>query len=145
MSQVKTAADLVGLTLYARRRIPKMRWPNDDAPVLGCFEAGQRIGVVRSWINQKPGSRFWYWEFDDLSRGPLATFYVPHDPDRLNLPRLQEDMQVRDEANRRRQLEWWERVVEDGTNAVQAGTSQLYTGAFILIGGYLLTKAILSK
>ncbi|MEM9929329.1 MAG: hypothetical protein AAF840_05895 [Bacteroidota bacterium] len=143
MSQVKTAADLIGLTLYARKRIPKMRWPEDDAPVLGFVGPGQRIGVVRSWINQKPGSRFWYWEFDDLSRGQFATFYVPHDPARLNLPRLQEDMQARDEATRRRQLEWWERVVEDGTNAVQVGANQVYTGALLLGGLYLITKALI--
>lgn len=142
MSQVKTAADMIGLTLYARTRIPKMRWPEDNSPVLGFVEAGQRIGVVRSWINQKPGSQFWYWEFDDLSRGPLSTFYVPHDPARLNLPQLQEDMNARDEATRRRRLEWWERVVEDGSSIVQAGTGQLYTGALLLGGLYVIITAL---
>lgn len=141
------ASELIGRTIYAKRRTPVLRYPADDSPVLRFVEAGERIGKIYAWIGPKPGQKFWYWQFIDLNAAPGSydRYHVPHDTSLLDLPQLKQQYNDAREADRRRNLEWWARVVEDGTNAVQAGTNQLYTGAFLLIGGYLLTKAIFSK
>ncbi|MEM9259706.1 MAG: hypothetical protein AAGA62_08670, partial [Bacteroidota bacterium] len=122
-----------------------LRWPTTNAPVLGFVEPGRRIGIIRSWIGRKPGNDLWYWEFDDPQRGDFNTFYVAHIPETLNMPRLQEDMQERDEAKRRRQLEWYQRVLEDGGQLVKEGGSQVLTGAMILGGLYVLGRIITKR
>jgi len=135
-----TAAEMIGLTLYAKKRVPLLRWPQDDSPVLGYVEAGQRIGIVYSWIAQRPGSKFWYWQFrrDNPRPGESDVFHVPHDASILDLPQLREEYQDNLEVERRRRLEWWQRAQEDVSQAVAAGGSQLVTGAFVLGGIYLI-------
>lgn len=141
-----TAADMIGLTIFSRLRVPRFRWNDLNGEVLGYIEPGKRIGVIRSWINRKPGSDVWFWEFEDRSRGELATFYVPHIPELLDMPKLREDLESRDEALRRRQLEWYERFVEDtGTvvnNVAQQTGNQLVTGGLLLGGLYLVSRLL---
>lgn len=137
-----TAADMVGLRIYAKSRIPKLRWGDQDAEIVGYVEPGQLIGVVSSWLSQKPGKDFWFWEFDDLSRGQFSTFYVAHIPETLMMDQLREDFQERDEATRRRRLEWYQRAIEDGSQALAAGGNQLITGAFVLGGIYLIGQLL---
>lgn len=138
----RSASELIGLTLKAKRRVPMYRWATVSAPVLGYIEPGQTIGVIQSWISQKPGEPSFFWEFDDPRRGGLSTFYVPHIPGILDIPSLKESVLSRDEAERRRRLAWYERVIEDTTEAVTAGTSKLYTGALIIAGLWVVGKAI---
>ena len=137
-----TAADMVGLTLYAKKRIPLFRWGAPDAQILGYIEQGKRIGIIRSWVRKQSNRNLWFWEFDDPQRSDLATFYVAHIPETLNMPRLKEDMEERDEAMRRRQLEWYQRLMEDTGEVLQQGGSSIMTGALILGGLYVLGRAI---
>lgn len=138
---LKTAADIVGLELKAVRRLPKLRTPEDNAEVLGFVEPSQTVGVIRSWVDwRREGNEFWYWEFDDSARGGLSTFYVPHDPGRLNMGQLQEDYHIRQTAKRKAQLEWWERLAQNAGQAVSSTASSIFNGVLIIGGAYVLAK-----
>lgn len=139
----KTAADMVGLTLYARKRLPLLRWPEDNSPVIGYIDAGRRIGVVRSWIDRRSqGNEFWYWEFDNTNQQSLGTVYVPHDPRLLNLPQLEEDYEIRLNEQRLSRLEWWERAIESGGRVIKNASSNLFSGVMIIGGAYVLAKIL---
>jgi hypothetical protein len=141
-----TADQLVGRTIYAKKRVPLLRWPQDDSPVLRYVEPGQRIGVIRGWSDKRPAQKFWYFEFDDnkTGRAQHSVFFVPYEPSILDLPRLGTEYQDQREAERRRNLEWWERLAEDGaevvTNTASAAGAGILTGAVLLGGLYILVN-----
>jgi hypothetical protein len=112
---------------------------------LGYIEAGMPIGTIRSWIVRKAGDPFWYWEFDDHSRGGLATFYVPHDSSILNLPQLEEDYNDAQEAERRAKLDWWGRTLEQAGVVAQQAGSNVLTGALLLGGIYIAGRLIINR
>lgn len=141
-----TADQLVGLPVYARGTVFLRRMPEDSAQVLRVVTPGQRIGVIKSWIAQRPGSRTFYLEFDDPDRGSYATVYAAYN-EALDRPKLKQALDARIEEERRRQLGPNGRALEDAGNFVQetAATagSGIMTGALVLGGIYIVGRLIL--
>lgn len=71
-----SADQVVGYTLYARTRVPIKSEPSDAAEAIGEILPGRAVGVVRSWIDPKPGRNAnLYWQFQG-SNGAL--YYAEH-------------------------------------------------------------------
>lgn len=140
-----TIQDLVGQPLYARQRLPKLRYPDDQSEVLGFFDPGQRVGTIRGWSDKRPRFNFWYIEFDNDVPGQPAVFFVPYVPEKLNMPALQRSYAVSTEAARRRNLEWWQRMVEDGTDVVTNAASAAGSGIALTVVGLGLGYVILNR
>lgn len=141
-----TADQLVGLPVYARGTVFLRRVPEDSAPVFRVITPGQKVGVIKSWVAQRPGNRTFYLEFDDPDRGPFNTLYAAYD-EALDRPKLKEALDARTEAERRRWLGPNGRALEDAGNFVQdtAATagSGIMTGALVLGSIYIIGRLII--
>lgn len=138
-----TADKLIGLPVYARRTVFLRRGPEDSAPVLRVVSPGQKVGVIKSWINQRPGSRTFYLEFDET----FGTSYAAYD-EALDRPTLKAAYDAREEEKRRQALGPNGRALEDAGNFVQetAATagSGIMAGALVLGGVYIIGRLLIS-
>jgi len=132
---------MIGLTLYAKRRVPVLTNDYDDAQPVRFIEAGQRVGIIATWLSRKPGNEFWYWGLIEYQGSQEPYFFVPHDPSLLDLPQLQEDLEIRNEEIRQQRLEWWEQLAEGGGGLLTTG-GDLLKGVVVLGSLYLLSKIV---
>ena len=73
-----TADKLIGVSLYAKKSIPKL---NSAYKQIGTFNAGDFIGQIYSWIS-KNGSVYWFFYEND---NPNNKFYlVKHEEGAFN-------------------------------------------------------------
>lgn len=68
-----SADQIVGLQLYAKKRLRAYPYANRNADVLRIFEPGELVGTVFSWV--EPADGVW-WAF---TGGNMPDFYVKHD------------------------------------------------------------------
>ncbi|MEM6377822.1 MAG: hypothetical protein AAF705_06400 [Bacteroidota bacterium] len=75
MSGTYSVADLIGLTLYAKKPVPIRRSAFDSAPVVFTVEPGQPIGVLDSWITASADRATLYFQYKDQYG---RFFYTPY-------------------------------------------------------------------
>lgn len=146
MSQF-TAADLVGLPVYARQQVVLRSRPDNSGAIRRVVSPGQRVGVIKGWIDRQPEDGSLYLEFDDPAISQFATSYAAYDT-ALDRPRLKKALEERIEAERRSWLGPNGRALEDAQNAVKetAATAggQVLTGALALGGLYIIGRLLIS-
>lgn len=81
-------ADIVDKSLYAKRTVPILRLPYDDADVLFSVGPGQVVGVVDTYFLPNPanGRTKIYWGFLDVDGNP---YYAAHEIGAYDLEALQ--------------------------------------------------------
>jgi hypothetical protein len=77
-----SATQIIGATMYAKKRIELKTLPQDNAPVYRVANAGDFIGIVYSYLEAGPGRSSLYWMYYD-SDG--AAYYAPHRTDTYEL------------------------------------------------------------
>ncbi|MEM6397789.1 MAG: hypothetical protein AAF741_15680 [Bacteroidota bacterium] len=130
------AMDIVGKTLYAKKRIALYKRAEDGVEPFMYVEPGQIVGVVASWVEPSKVSYIkrshFYWEFEDPN-GRL--YYARHTSTSFRGRALASQgvltTKQKLEAERLASLPWYERL---GNRAL--------TGAGFLLGTYLAIKAL---
>lgn len=82
-----SAADVVGLTMYAKKNIEIKASAFDNSQVLWTVNAGEIIGVVHSYLAPTSGRSTLYWMFEDAYGVP---FYVAHKKGLIDIKNLEE-------------------------------------------------------
>lgn len=80
-----SAYDIVGLSMYARQRVPIMQQPWDDAEISRYIEPGRLVGTVTTYLEPRAGRSHLYWVFEDVFG---ASYYAPHIPGMYDLEML---------------------------------------------------------
>lgn len=145
---IYSAADVVGMTLYAKMPVQLKRIAADSAPVVYTVPKGGTVGVVASYLDAKPGTRSAiYWEFYDENR---RSFFAKHNSNAFELDKLLAQG-LKDEATKKEEAEdagksWWEKAVDNVQDAVTetGNTAKNVTNAVIIVGGVVLVSMMVS-
>ena len=68
------ADQLIGVNLYAAKRLPLYKLPDTTSAIIGYAEKGQKVGTVYSYVGGNSGNPL-FWQFIPINGIP---YYVPH-------------------------------------------------------------------
>jgi len=80
------AADIVGKTLIAKKKIDIVRLPKDDASTVYTVSPGETVGVVYSYLLPNNNRKKLYWSFYDSNN---KAYYVEHNVGDFDIKSLQ--------------------------------------------------------
>jgi len=69
------AGDVIGKTLIAKKNIPLVRQPADDAQVIYTVSPGQSVGNVDTFLLPNENRSSLYWSFKDANG---RNYYTKH-------------------------------------------------------------------
>jgi len=134
------ASDIVGKTLYAKRKVAVKAQPFDDAPVKRVVAPGAPVGVVWSFVNPAAGRSSLYWMFES----PSGYEYAEHDPKSYDLEQLESQFEAPDESGA-----WYEGIIPGtatGGDPLQFGKfGKQLTNAVILIAIVALGVTVIPR
>jgi hypothetical protein len=81
------AGDVIGKTLIAKRNIPLVRTPNDNAQVIYTVSPGQSVGNVDTFLLPNENRSSLYWSFKDANG---KNYYAKHAVGNFDVKELQQ-------------------------------------------------------
>jgi hypothetical protein len=112
MGETYNMDNLVGKQFFARTKVGVKKLPLDKEPIFRTFEAGQNIGIVYSWLNEKlPDRTEKYWQIENPQGGYfyLAVKTGTINTDMLDLQGVKSEEEIKQE-NDKANMSIWERA-----------------------------------
>lgn len=132
---IYSASQIIGKALFAKGNAALRRLPLDSAPTIFTVQAGNKVGTVYSWLDQKPGERKnLYWMFYDSNNKP---YYTEHKEGLFDVGALAEQGAL----SVKEQLEAEAKKNESTKDFIER---ILKYGLFALVG-YGIFKTVISK
>ena len=129
------AGDVIGKTLIAKRNIPLVRQPADDAQVIYTVSPGQSVGNVDTFLLPNENRSSLYWSFKDANG---KNYFAKHAVGNYDVKELQQQglltLQEQQEA-----------VIEASLSTGDKIFRLIKNIALIGAGAYLLKEVISKK
>lgn len=133
-SDIYSADQVIGKTLFAVANVPIKRQPSAAAPVVYTAAPGSSVGRVYSWVMDGPTL---YWQFLDANGKP---YYAKHQTGIFSVDALQQQgamtleqiKQAADEQNK----SWWESLF----GGIGSGAKGIVTVGALVVGAFLLER-----
>lgn len=139
MSDIYSASDIIGQTLYAKVNVPIYAGADDTAIKIGEVKAGNPIGVVYTYLNVNPAmhrSDVW-WAFIS---GDGMWYYTPHVAGRFDLSAVKangilsidEKAKAAAEAEKLANMPWYERLITKSIAPIVIGAALIFVAPKVI-------------